>query len=179
MKSIIVAFLQIASFVLVILLTLPISSAAQDSDLFEGSIFRVEYSLLDPTDTLTEKYDVFCLERPGFKVEVPWDAVQTFNGADFTVQLHDMGMIECPHGWDLHLMGNSRTTGLWTSDIAAVYRVSPETSRDYYVTVWFRGLDASVHVEGKQTYIRTRVHHLYCDGNAGDECWIEMTLPNR
>lgn len=162
---------------LLILLAVPNSSAAQQNAMFEGSIFRVEYSRLDPTDTLTEKYDVFCLERPGFKVEVPWDAVQTFNGAGFTVQLHDMGMIECPHGWDLHLMGNSRTTGLWTSDIAAVYRVSPENSKDYYVTVWFTGLDASVHVDGKRTFIRARVHHLYCDGNAGDECWIEMTLP--
>lgn len=176
MASLFSAVSQLTFFFVVLILS-PTSSNAQQPALFEGSIYRIEYSLIDPTETLTEKYDVFCLERPGFKVEVPWDAVQTFKGADFTVELYDMGMIECPHGWDLHLMGNRRSTGLWTSDMAAVYRVFPENSQGYYVTVWFSGLDASVHVEGKRTYVRTRVHHLHCDGNAEDECWIEMTLP--
>ena len=177
MRLNVAAFSQIAFFFVIILLALPNSSAAQQNAMFEGSIYRVEYSRIDPTDKLTEKYDVFCLERPGFKVEVPWDAVQTFNGADFKVELYDMGQIECPHGWDLHLMGNRRTTGLWTSDMAAVYRIYPKNSKDYYVTVWFAGLDASVHVDGKRTYIRTRAHQAYCDGNAGNDCWIEMTLP--
>lgn len=127
---------------------------------------------------MTEKYDVFCLERPGFQVEEPWDAEQTFNRAEFKVQMYDMGLVDCPHGCDLHLMGNRPTTGVWTSDVAAVYRIFPKNSKDYYVTVWFTGSDASVHVDGKRTYIRAAVHHLYCDGNVGDECWIEMTLPH-
>lgn len=177
MRLNVASILQIGASLALTLLAVPNPSAAQNAAMFEGSIYRVEYSRIDPTDTLTEKYDVFCLERPGFKVEVPWDAVQTFKGADFTVQLYDMGQVECPHGWDLHLMGNRHTTGVWTSDMAAVYRIFTKDSKDYYLTVWFTGLDASVHVDGKRTYIRTRVHQVYCDDNAVNDCWIEMTLP--
>lgn len=178
MRSILSILPLKAKIAVFLLSVIPTAFFAQENRVFEGSIYRIEYSRSDPTDALTNKYDTFCLERPGFKVEVPWDAVEIFKGPEFTVRLYDMGLVECPHGWDLHLMGNRSTTGLWTSDMAAVYRLFPKEGENYYVTVWFTGLNASIHVDGKRTYIRTRVHHAYCDGDVGDECWIEMDLPS-
>mgnify|MGYP001590246454 FL=1 len=72
---------------------------------------------------LTEPYDIFCLQRPGFMVEIPWDASQFYGDpskGQVEVELINMGMIECKHGWDLHAMGNVRQ-GSGGTEWVAVY----------------------------------------------------------
>ena len=67
----------------------------------EGSIFAIERYRYIERSYLTERYDIFCLQRPGFMVEIPWDATYVYGDVtkeQIEVELIDMGMIECKHG---------------------------------------------------------------------------------
>ncbi len=146
---------------------------AETSSYFTGTIDSIEYSTEDPIEKLTWEFDLFCLERPGFRTELPWDSVLYYG--DVTV--YDMAYLECPHGWDLHLMGNQYTTGLGSSKMAVVYKVYPEErEQPLWVTVWFRAGSASIITENNRSYINAWVHPMYCEDKDND-CWIRMELP--
>ena len=46
-----------------------------------GSIFAIERYNTIKRSYLTEPYDIFCLQRPGFMVEIPWDASQYYGNS--------------------------------------------------------------------------------------------------
>ena len=148
---------------------------ASASPQFDGTITSIVFMNADPRSGLTSRYDAFCLERPGFLVTLPWDAVQFFEEAN--VEIYDMGMAECPHGWDMHLMGHRYFTGLGSSEMAAVYPLEQQDGSSLWVTVWFWATHAEAFVSEGKRYIRARVHNMYCADNSGDPCWIDMELP--
>ena len=84
------------------------------------------------------------------------------------VELINMGMIECKHGWDLHAMGNVRQ-GSGGTEWAAIY--------DDEFLVRFTAMQAEITYsdDGKPS-IRALVHPMYCD-NIQEECRISMKLP--
>ena len=137
----------------------------------EGSIFAIERYRYIERSYLTERYDIYCLQRPGFMVEMPWDATYVYGDVtkgQIEVELIDMGMIECKHGWDLHAMGNVRQ-GSGGTEWAAVYN-------DEYL-VRFTAMSAEViYAENGHPSISAIVHPIYC-GNSRNECQIEMKLP--
>lgn len=146
---------------------------AETSSYFTGTIDSIEYSIEDPIEKLTWEFDLFCLERPGFRTELPWDSVLYYGD----VAVYDMAYLECPHGWDLHLMGNQYTTGLGSSKMAAVYKVYPEErERPLWLTVWFRAVSASIITANNRSYINAWVHPMYCE-DIDNNCWILMELP--
>lgn len=138
---------------------------------FVGSIYAIERYKVPKPSYLTEGYDVFCLGKAGFKVEIPWDALQAFGDpakGQLPVELIDMGMIECPHGWDLHEMGNIKL-GSGGSEWIATYH-------DEYL-VRFTALTAEIiYSDDGVPTIRALVHPTYCD-NVQGECRINMKLP--
>lgn len=74
-----------------------------------GSIFAVERHNTIKRSNITEPYDVFCQSRLGFTIDMPWDASEMYGdpqNGQVVVELINMGMIECKHGWNLHEMGN-------------------------------------------------------------------------
>ena len=136
----------------------------------EGSIFAIEQYRSIERSYLTEPYDIFCLQRPGFMVEIPWDASQFYGDpskGQVEVELINMGMIECQHGWDLHEMGNVRQ-GSGGTEWAAVYNGE--------FLVRFTAIQAEIIYsnDGKPS-IRALVHPLYCD-DIQEECRISMKL---
>jgi len=136
----------------------------------EGSIFAIErYRSIDRS-YLTEPYDIFCLQRPGFMVEIPWDATSAYGDVtkgQIEVELIDMGMIECKHGWDLHAMGNVRQ-GSGGTEWVAVYN-------DEFL-VRFTAMQAEItYSDDGEPSIRALVHPLYCE-NVQEECRISMGL---
>ena len=137
----------------------------------EGSIFAIErYRSIDRS-YLTEPYDIFCLQRPGFMVEIPWDATSAYGDVtkgQIEVELIDMGMIECKHGWDLHAMGNVRQ-GSGGTEWVAVY------NNEFLVR--FTAMQAEItYSDDGEPSIRALVHPLYCD-DVQEECRISMGLP--
>ena len=138
---------------------------------FVGSIYAIERYKVPKPSYLTEGYDVFCLGKAGFKVEIPWDAIQAFGDpakGQLPVELIDMGMIECPYGWDLHEMGNIKL-GSGGSEWIATYN-------DEYL-VRFTALKAEIiYSDDTAPTIRALVHPIYCDSIQG-ECIIDMKLP--
>jgi hypothetical protein len=150
--------------------TISAATALKAED-FDGSIFAIEQYRSFERSYLTERYDIFCLQRSGFMVEIPWDATSAYGDVtkgQIEVELIDMGMIECKHGWDLHAMGNVRQ-GSGGTEWAAVYN-------DEYL-VRFTALSAEViYAENGHPSISAIVHPLYCE-NALDECQIDMLLP--
>ena len=106
-------------------------------------------------------------------VEIPWDATSAYGDVtkgQIEVELIDMGMIECKHGWDLHAMGNVRQ-GSGGTEWAAVY------NNEYLVR--FTALSAEVtYAENGHPSISAVVHPIYCD-NSQNECQIDMRLPFR
>ena len=146
----------------------PVSLQAAD---FEGSIFAIEQYRSFERSYITEPYDIFCLQRPGFMIEIPWDASQFYGDAtkgQIEVELIDMGMIECKHGWDLHEMGNVRQ-GSGGSEWVAVYN-------DEYL-VRFTAMQAEItYSDDGEPSIRALVHPLYCD-DVQEECRISVKLP--
>lgn len=146
----------------------PVSLQAAD---FEGSIFAIEQYRSFERSYITEPYDIFCLQRPGFMIEIPWDASQFYGDAtkgQIEVELIDMGMIECKHGWDLHEMGNRRQ-GSGGTEWVAVYG-------DQYL-VRFTAMEATVaySIEGVPS-IKASVHPLYCEYETA-KCEINMKIP--
>lgn len=120
---------------------------------------------------LTYEYDVFCLQKSGFLVEIGWDAVSDFGDASsgqMPVRLYNMGMIDCPHGWDLHEMGNV-WQGNGGSKWVAVY--------DGHYLIQFSALEATIKysTDGKPL-LHAVVHPLYCN-NETDRCEVEKPLP--
>ena len=145
--------------------------SALSADGLPGSIFAIERYERVERSYLTERYDIFCLQRPGFMVEIPWDASQFYghpSKGQVEVELIDMGMIECQHGWDLHAMGNVRQ-GSGGSEWVAVYN-------DEFL-VRFSAMQASItYSDDGEPSIRALVHPLYCD-DVQEECRISMKLP--
>jgi len=141
------------------------------ADGLPGSIFAIERYNRILASYLTEPYDIFCLQRPGFMVEMSQDATSIYGDpskGQIKVELTDMGMIECKHGWDLHAMGNVRQ-GSGGTEWAAVYN-------DEYL-VRFTAMSAEVmYAENGHPSISAIVHPIYC-GNSRNECQIEMKLP--
>ena len=137
----------------------------------EGSIFAIEQYRSVDRFYLTEPYDIFCLQRPGFMVEIPWDATSAYGDVtkgQIKVELIDMGMIECKHGWDLHAMGNVRQ-GSGGTEWVAVY------NNEFLVR--FTAMQAEItYSDDGEPSIRALVHPLYCD-NVQEECRISMRLP--
>ena len=150
------------------LVSVPFTVAA---NAFNGSIFAIErYSSLKRS-YITEPYDIFCLQRPGFMVEIPWDASQFYGDPEMgqiEIELIDMGMIECKHGWDLHEMGNRRQ-GSGGTEWVAVYG-------DQYL-VRFTAMEAKVvySLDGVPS-IKASVHLAYCE-NETAKCEINMKIP--
>ena len=136
----------------------------------EGSIFAIEQYRSIDRSYLTEPYDIFCLQRPGFMVEIPWDATSAYGDVtkgQIEVELIDMGMIECKHGWDLHAMGNVRQ-GSGGTEWVAVYN-------DEFL-VRFTAMQAEItYSDDGEPSIRALVHPLYCE-NVQEECRISMGL---
>ena len=137
----------------------------------EGSIFAIERYRYIERSYLTEPYDIFCLQRPGFMVEIPWDATSAYGDVtkgQIEVELIDMGMIECKHGWDLHAMGNVRQ-GSGGTEWVAVY------NNEFLVR--FTAMQAEItYSDDGEPIIRALVHPTYCDDFL-EECRIYMKLP--
>ena len=146
----------------------PVSLQAAD---FEGSIFAIEQYRSFERSYITEPYDIFCLKRPGFMVEIPWDASQFYGNpskGQVEVELINMGMIECKHGWDLHEMGNVRQ-GSGGTEWAAIYN-------DEYI-IRFTAMQAEItYSDGGEPSIEALVHPLYCE-DVQEACRISMKLP--
>ena len=145
--------------------------AALQASGLEGSIFAIERYRSIERSYITERYDIFCLQRPGFMVEVPWDAGEFYGDpskGQIVVELIDMGWIECKHGWDLHEMGNVRL-GSGGTEWVAVYN-------DEFL-VRFTAMEATVtySTEG-QPSISALVHPIYCT-DSPTKCHIDMKLP--
>ena len=144
---------------------------AGNADDFVGSIYAIERYKEPKPSYLTQSYDVFCLGNSGFKVKIPWDAIQVFGDSakgQTVVELIDMGMIECPHGWDLHEMGNIKL-GSGGREWVATYD-------DEYL-VRFTAMQATItYSDNGEPSIRALVHPTYCEG-AQTECEIDMKLP--
>ena len=106
-------------------------------------------------------------------VEIPWDASKFYGDpskGQVGVELIDMGMIECKHGWDLHQMGNRRQ-GSGGSEWVAIYN-------DEYL-VRFTAMQAKIeYSDGGEPRIFALVHPTYCLVEQ-DECRIHMKLPQR
>ena len=137
----------------------------------EGSIFAIEQYRSIDRSYLTERYDIFCLQRPGFMVEIPWDATFVYGDSSkgqVEVELIDMGMIECKHGWDLHEMGNRRQ-GSGGTEWVAVYN-------DEFI-VRFTAVQATVtYSQEGQPSLSALVHPIYCTDLP--TAWqIDMKLP--
>ena len=146
-------------------------STASLADGLPGSIFAIERYNTIERSYLTERYDIFCLQRPGFMVEIPWDATQYYGDSSkgqVGVELINMGMIECQHGWDLHEMGNVRQ-GSGGTEWVAVYN-------DEFL-VRFTAMRAEItYSDDGEPSIRALVHPIYCD-EVQKECKISMKLP--
>ena len=104
-------------------------------------------------------------------IEIPWDASQFYGDPSkeqIEVELIDMGMIECKHGWDLHKMGNRRQ-GSGGTEWVAVYK-------DEFL-VRFTAMQAEItYSDNGEPSIRALVHPMYCD-DVQEECRISMKLP--
>ena len=137
----------------------------------EGSIFAIEQYRSIDRSYLTEPYDIFCLQRPGFMVEIPWDATSAYGDVtkgQIEVELIDMGMIECKHGWDLHAMGNVRQ-GSGGTEWVAVYN-------DEFL-VRFTAIQAEItYSDNGEPSIKALVHPMYCE-NVREKCTLYMRLP--
>lgn len=146
-------------------------STASLAEGFPGSIFAIERYKTIERSYLTEPYDIFCLQRPGFMVEIPWDATQYYGDSSkgqVGVELINMGMIECQHGWDLHEMGNVRQ-GSGGTEWVAVYN-------DEFL-VRFTAMRAEItYSDDGEPSIRALVHPIYCD-EVQKECKISIKLP--
>lgn len=162
--------LLVRPFLMFLVVVVPISSIQAEN--LPGSIFAVERYNTIKRSYITEPYDVFCLSRPGFTIEIPWDASEMYGdpqNGQVVVELINMGMIECKHGWDLHEMGNIRQ-GSGGTEWVAIYN-------DQYI-VRFTAIDAKVIYpqKGFSPIILARVHPTYCNGHQKD-CDMEMKLP--
>lgn len=153
-------------------MTMASCSTATLADGLPGSIFAIERYRSIERSYLTERYDIFCLQRPGFMVEIPWDATFFYGDASqgqTEVELINMGMIECKHGWDLHEMGNVRL-GSGGTEWAAVY--------DDEFLVRFTAMQAEItYSDNGEPSIKALVHPMYCD-HVKEECRIYMKLPS-
>mgnify|MGYP000114946338 FL=1 len=152
-------------------ITMASCSTASLADGLPGSIFAIERYRSIERSYLTEGYDIFCLQRPGFMVEIPWDASKFYGDpskAQVEVELIDMGMIECKHGWDLHEMGNIRQ-GSGGTEWIAVYN-------DEFL-VRFTAMEAEItYSDNGEPSIRALVHPMYCE-NVSEKCTLYMRLP--
>ena len=136
-----------------------------------GSIYAIERYNTIKRSYITEPYDVFCLSRPGFMVEIPWDATEIYGAPEkgqVVVELINMGMIECKHGWDLHEMGNIKQ-GSGGSEWVALYN-------DEFL-VRFTAMQAEIiYSENGKPRIRAIAHERYCESETS-ECMINFSLP--
>lgn len=149
-----------------------LSNAQANTMTAQGSIYAVEWHQSIDDRTLAYKYDIFCLQRPGFLVSIPFDAVTVYGDpatGHVEVTLYNMGMVDCPHGWDTHLMGNKRQ-GSGGSEWVATYG-------DGYL-VRFTAMTASViHDDKGIPAVQAVVHPSYCPEQDPLPCQIVMPLP--
>ena len=141
------------------------------ADHLPGSVYAIEQYNQVKRSHITEPYDIFCLSRPGFMVEIPWDASYFYGDSskgEVAVELINMGLIECKHGWDLHEMGNIKL-GSGGSEWAAVY------NKEYIVRFTAMQAEVVYSNEGAPS-VRALVHPRFCDYNLG-KCKIDMVLP--
>ena len=161
--------LLVRPFFIFLVFVVPMSSIQAEN--LPGSIFAVERYNTIKRSYITEPYDVFCLSRPGFTVEIPWDASEMYGdlqNGQVVVELINMGMIKCKHGWDLHEMGNIRQ-GSGGTEWVAVYN-------DEFL-VRFTAMQADIiYSHDGAPSIRALVHTLYCD-DIQEECRISIELP--
>ena len=136
-----------------------------------GLIFAIERYNTIKRSYLTEPYDIFCLQRPGFMVEILWDASRIYgvsSKGQVEVELINMGMIECQHGRDLHEMGNVRQ-GNGGTEWAAIY------NDEFLVRFTARQAVITYSDDGEPS-ISALAHPIYCE-DVGEECRIYMKLP--
>jgi hypothetical protein len=152
-----------------VLVTLLASSAVADVNVVPVS--SVEWHQSVDESLLTQPFDIFCLERPGFRVKVPRDAVEHFGDASkgqVPVRVYNMSMVECPHGWDIHQMGHQFFAG-GSSQWVVVY------AEHYIVRVYGFGADIRYDDAGKPVLI---VHGRFNQCQAGEyACDAAMPLP--
>jgi len=105
-------------------------------------------------------------------VEIPWDATSAYGDVtkgQIEVELIDMGMIECKHGWDLHAMGNVRQ-GSGGTEWAAVYN-------DEYLSQIYCYVKQKSHI----LTMENQALGLWCIpcivNDVQEECRISMGLP--
>lgn len=156
-------------YLIVLAIFLPLAPIQAEN--LPGSIYAIERYNTIKRSYITEPYDVFCLSRPGFMVEIPWDASEMYGdpqNGQVVVELINMGMIECKHGWDLNEMGNIKL-GSGGTEWVALYN-------DEFL-VRFTATEAEIiYSEDGEPVIRALVHPLYCD-DVQEECSIFMKLP--
>ena len=147
-------------------------TASSEAGELSGLIFAIERYNTIKRSYLTEPYDIFCLQRPGSMVEIPWDASQIYGDSSkgqVEVELINMGMIECQHGWNLHEMGTVRQ-GSGGTEWAAIYN-------DEFL-VRFTARQAEIkYLDDGEPSISALAHPIYCD-DVGEECRIYMKLPS-
>lgn len=104
-------------------------------------------------------------------VEIPWDATEIYGAPEkgqVVVELINMGMIKCKHGWDLHEMGNIKQ-GSGGSEWVALYN-------DEFL-VRFTAMQAEIiYSENGEPRIRATAHERYCESETS-ECMINFSLP--
>lgn len=104
-------------------------------------------------------------------VEIPWDASET-NGdpqkGQVVVELINMRMIECKHGWDLHEMGNIKQ-GDGGSEWVAVY------DDQFIVRFTAKWAEIKYSTEGSPS-VNAFVHRQQCV-NGASTCLIKFMLP--
>ena len=161
--------LLVRPFLMFLVLVATMSSIQAEN--LPGSIYAIERYNTIKRSYITEPYDVFCLSRPGFMVEIPWDANEIYGAPEkgqVVVELINMGMIECKHGWDLHEMGNIKQ-GSGGSEWVALYN-------DEFL-VRFTAMQAKIiYSKNAEPIIQALVHPNYCD-DVHDECTIYMKIP--
>ena len=161
--------LLVRPFLMFLVLVATMSSIQAEN--LPGSIYAIERYNTIKRSYITEPYDVFCLSRPGFMVEIPWDATEIYGAPEngqVVVELINMGMIECKHGWDLHEMGNIRQGSAGTEWVA-IYNGS--------LLVRFTAISAKiVYTLDGRPQVKARVHDVYCKENVAT-CEILFNLP--
>jgi hypothetical protein len=168
-------------FLVSFLMMLAASSAAAQEYFF--GFDAVEWHDRIDGRELTYPFDIFCLQKPGFLVEISWEAISDFGDASqgqMPVVLYEMAMIECPHGWDLHEMGNVWVDyGMWPGPGSwpgpgghkwvAVY------GDNYLVRFSAWRADIKYDDDGNPV-LHAVVHPLYCN-NEADQCEVQKPLP--
>lgn len=154
-------------------LMIPHKILLADNNLFQGSIYKVQFSKSNPTEDVLRTFDAFCLEKTGVRTELPNSAIKQYQNANkSSFKLYDLGSTECPVTNSLHLMGHRFFTGAGSRVHVLVY-----ADANTWISVWFHATEAEiVFTEQHDAYIQAFVHPLYCPATQ-DQCKIAMKIP--